>query len=113
MSEGSDPDYRFSLANERTSQAWTRTSLALLGGAVGVARLVPEFGVDWARTTIAALLAVAGLVTDRLAYTHWAGNEWAMRNGRSLPLTPMPALLITVMCLVGVMLLVLVLLAVR
>lgn len=28
--EGRDPDYRFSLANERTFLAWIRTALALL-----------------------------------------------------------------------------------
>lgn len=31
---GTAPDYRFSLANERTFLAWLRTSLALLAGAV-------------------------------------------------------------------------------
>lgn len=29
---GSDPDYRFSLANERTFLAWIRTALGLLAG---------------------------------------------------------------------------------
>ncbi len=32
--EGHEPDYRFSLANERTFLAWVRTALALLAGAV-------------------------------------------------------------------------------
>jgi hypothetical protein len=32
--EGTDPDYRFSLANERTFLAWIRTALAILAGAV-------------------------------------------------------------------------------
>ena len=35
--EGSPPDYRFSLANERTFLAWIRTGLALIGGGLGVA----------------------------------------------------------------------------
>lgn len=39
---GHDPDYRFSLANERTFLAWLRTALALLGGGVALASLVPE-----------------------------------------------------------------------
>lgn len=29
---GKEPDYRFSLANERTFLAWIRTALALLAG---------------------------------------------------------------------------------
>ena len=32
--EGDDPDYRFTLANERTFLAWIRTALALLAGGV-------------------------------------------------------------------------------
>ena len=30
--EGSEPDYRFSLSNERTFLAWIRTALAVLAG---------------------------------------------------------------------------------
>ena len=29
---GRDPDYRFTLANERTFLAWMRTALALIAG---------------------------------------------------------------------------------
>ena len=32
--QGKEPDYRFSLANERTFLAWIRTALALLAGGV-------------------------------------------------------------------------------
>src|ERR1043165_2701247 len=39
--EGQDPDYRFTLANERTFLAWIRTSLALLAAAVALVQLVP------------------------------------------------------------------------
>ena len=35
---GTDPDPRFSLANERTFLAWVRTALALVAGAVAVQR---------------------------------------------------------------------------
>ncbi|MGL5738334.1 MAG: YidH family protein, partial [Plesiomonas shigelloides] len=36
MKIGKDPDYRFSLANERTFLAWIRTALAFLATAVGI-----------------------------------------------------------------------------
>ncbi|ANS31151.1 hypothetical protein WSS_A00165 [Rhodococcus opacus M213] len=34
-----EPDYRFTLANERTFLAWIRTALALLAGGVAVGQL--------------------------------------------------------------------------
>lgn len=39
---GEAPDYRFSLANERTYLAWIRTALALLAGAIAVDQLTPD-----------------------------------------------------------------------
>ena len=41
VAEG-EPDYRFTLANERTFLAWQRTALGLLAAAVAVVQLVPE-----------------------------------------------------------------------
>lgn len=50
-SVGSDPDYRFTLANERTFLAWIRTALAPVAGAVALAGLAPDFGPAVARTS--------------------------------------------------------------
>ncbi|MBU1607433.1 MAG: DUF202 domain-containing protein, partial [Alphaproteobacteria bacterium] len=36
LSGGTEPDPRFTLANERTFLAWIRTSLAVLAGGVAV-----------------------------------------------------------------------------
>jgi putative membrane protein len=98
--EGVDPDYRFTLANERTFLAWIRTSLALLAAAVALVQLVPPFNVPGARTLLGLIVAGDGLLISLLAYRRWAGNERAMRHGHSLPHSPMLALL--AISLVGV-----------
>jgi putative membrane protein len=110
LDEGEDPDYRFTLANERTFLAWIRTSLALLAGAVAVAQILPPFVVPGARTTLAALLAVAGLAVAASAYRRWARNEEAMRHHRSLPHTGAFAVLVVSLSAVALVVLVLVVL---
>ncbi|AMM31584.1 membrane protein [Sinomonas atrocyanea] len=39
--EGEMPDYRFSMANERTFLAWIRTSMAILAGSIAIDQLTP------------------------------------------------------------------------
>ena len=39
---GEAPDYRFSLANERTFLAWIRTALGFLAAGVGLDQLAPR-----------------------------------------------------------------------
>ncbi|HTY72104.1 MAG TPA: DUF202 domain-containing protein [Actinomycetes bacterium] len=107
-SEGSDPDYRFSLANERTFLAWVRTALALLAGAVGIVQLATNLGPDWVRRTVGGVLAATGIVVAGLAYWHWKANERAMRTGAPLPYTPVLALLGVVLTGVAVTVLLLV-----
>jgi putative membrane protein len=111
LDEGEDPDYRFTLANERTFLAWLRTSLALLAGAVAVAQIIPPFTVPGARTGLAALLTLLGLAVAASAYRRWARNEQAMRHRRSLPHTPAFAIFAVALCTVALVILVLVVLA--
>lgn len=90
--EGSTPDYRFSLANERTFLAWIRTALALVAGGIAVDQFLT--GMSWgARTAIAlALLAGGGLCALR-AVNHWVQCERAMRRGEDLPASRFPVVL--------------------
>jgi putative membrane protein len=83
--EGSEPDYRFSLANERTFLAWIRTALALVAGGVlfeqFATRLQPRV---WVLALAVGLVALAALLSA-LAYLRWRDNEIAMRLSRPLP----------------------------
>ncbi len=90
---GETPDYRFSLANERTFLAWIRTALALVAGGLAAAQFLPPLPVAHLREAIAvALLLLGGVVAVR-AVDHWARAERAMRLKRDLPASRFPAVL--------------------
>lgn len=93
-SVGTDPDYRFTLANERTFLAWLRTALALLAGAVALASLVHDFGPRGVRIAITAMLLLMALVLTVGAYVRWERAERALRENRSLPIGVLPRLVI-------------------
>jgi putative membrane protein len=86
-----EPDYRFTLANERTYLAWMRTAIGLLAAGVGVAYL-RGFDVP-GRTGLAAALVVLGMTTGLVAYRHWRVTERAIRAGDPLPRPAMIAVL--------------------
>lgn len=81
---GNNPDYRFSLANERTFLAWIRTALALLAGAI-VLHQVGAQGPQWLMASLSCGLAVLASVLGSMAYFRWRANEIAMRHNRALP----------------------------
>lgn len=85
LDEGENPDYRFSLANERTFLAWVRTTLAFIAGAVAAVQLVPPFRIAGGRTVLGGLLAAMALFTATFAYVRWRDNERAMRASQPLP----------------------------
>lgn len=95
--EGQDPDYRFTLANERTFLAWIRTALALLAGGVALDQFASQLGPPGAVPILAICLALLAAVLCLLAYRRWRQNEQAMRHARALPYTPAIALLAIVL----------------
>lgn len=93
-SVGTDPDYRFTLANERTFLAWIRTALALVAGAVALAGLLPDFGPALVRHGLSAVLVVLAFAVTAGAYLRWDRAERALREGRPLPVGVLPRLLV-------------------
>ncbi|MEU8464383.1 DUF202 domain-containing protein [Streptomyces sp. NPDC029003] len=90
--EGDTPDYRFSLANERTFLAWIRTALALIGGGFAVDQFLPDL--RWGvRVGLALLLLAVGALCALRAVNHWVCCERAMRRGEDLPVSRFPVLL--------------------
>jgi putative membrane protein len=106
---GEEPDYRFTLANERTFLAWIRTALALLAGGVAVIKLVPSFSFAGGRHLLGVPLVVLGLIVSLSAYRHWVVSERAMRLNRPLPASFLPSLLAGVLSIITVAALVLLL----
>ena len=82
--EGEEPDYRFSLANERTFLAWLRTALALI--AAGVAVDVLDLDVPGAVSGgLSVVLLGLGVLSAILAWVRWSDGERAIRLHEPLP----------------------------
>lgn len=87
-----EPDYRFTLANERTFLSWIRTSLALLAGGVAVVHVIPDAGPRPVRLVAGLLLAVLALVLAVTSHRRWRQVDEAMRSGTPLPRPWQPVL---------------------
>lgn len=107
--EEHEPDYRFTLANERTFLAWIRTALALLAGSVVIVQLVPDLGIPEGRQAIAAVLAIVSMAVVAGSAVRWHASQKAMRFDAPLPSTLMPWLLALGVIAVGLIVTLLVL----
>jgi putative membrane protein len=105
---GIEPDYRFSLANERTLLAWVRTALALDAAGLGVVRFAPPLGLPGAREAVGLVLIVLGVVTAWTGYRRWTGVNRAIRTGAPLPTSPVPLVLTAGLAILSLVLTVLV-----
>lgn len=96
---GVDPDYRFTLANERTFLSWIRTSLALVAGGLGSIVVLKDIeGVE----VIGVMVLALAFVTASTAFRRWSLNERAMRLEQPLPASYLPQITAIGVGLIGV-----------
>lgn len=95
-----EPDYRFTLANERTFLAWQRTALGLLAAGLAALHFLPDAGDAALGYGLGGLLGVSATLTAAGGLRRWRRNDAAIRRGEPLPSPRLPAVLATI--LIGV-----------
>ena len=80
-----EPDYRFTLANERTFLAWVRTSLALLAGGIALNASSRSFSSEATRKVVAVTAVGLSLVLAVSSFVRWRQVQRAMRRSEPLP----------------------------
>jgi putative membrane protein len=89
-----EPDVRYTFANERTFLAWTRTALAFMIAGLGIVQLLPPFpGVPWGRHVLGVPLIAVGAVIAVVSYVQWVRSQQALRRGEPLPRSVLPIIL--------------------
>ncbi len=81
---GTEPDARFTLANERTFLAWIGVSLALISVGVALESLALDLH-RGLRLAASLLLISSGWACSLQAWFGWMAVERALRDGRPLP----------------------------
>jgi putative membrane protein len=89
---GTDPDPRFTFANERTFLAWNRTALALVGAGLAAAQLL-DFDAEAVRLLVSLPPIALGGGLAATSYRRWEANERAMRLRQPLPAVGPPRIL--------------------
>jgi putative membrane protein len=90
---GSDPDPRFTFANERTFLAWIRTALALVAAGVATEAFADQIGFQGLRRALAAAVISLGALLAATAFSRWLRAERALRAEDPLPLPALAPLL--------------------
>lgn len=102
LDEGEDPDFRFTLANERTFLAWVRTSIAIMVAGLAVAEFFDSRSEE-TRLAIALPLLVLGAVIAYTAYGAWHTRERAMRLQERIPYSWLPRVLAVCVAAIAVL----------
>ncbi len=96
---GTEPDARFSLANERTALAWVRTGLALVAGGVALTTAATLASLPVLIDIMAMVACVSGGLLAISGLASWRRVERALRLG-----LPLPAPVVLPVLAVGVLL---------
>lgn len=96
-----EPDYRFTLANERTFLAWQRTALGLLAAAVGVVQFMPELAIPGLRHVLGGAIGVLAMLTSGAGLHRWAQVDYAIRRDKPLPRPSTPICLTVALVAIG------------
>ena len=109
---GEAPDYRFSLANERTFLAWIRTALGFLAAGVGLDQLAPGLRhAGDSRTAGAAAVSLCGRPGDLWLSALATQRKTRMRLKEDLPYTHSLMIISLMLMIVAVIVMALVLYA--
>lgn len=106
---GTEPDPRFTLANERTFLAWIRTSLALLASGIAIEAFTSDLFLEPVRQGLAVMLLLLGMLLSGGAAVRWIRVERSMREKAPLPLPLIVPLLAGAGALVAVAVVILIL----
>ncbi|GAC1418067.1 MAG: hypothetical protein NVSMB5_09210 [Candidatus Velthaea sp.] len=93
----SEPDYRFTLANERTFLAYVRTALALDGAGLAVVQFLTKVGSHRGREIFGMVLVLGGLGTLVAGFVRWRSIQAAMRREDPLPTSWIPLALTVIL----------------
>ncbi|WP_087116842.1 YidH family protein [Corynebacterium urinipleomorphum] len=83
--DGEEPDPRFTLANERTFLAWTRTSLAFLAGGIALEAFAMRGLDEGLRQVASMVLIIVGMAIALGSAFRWMRIERSLRHGKPLP----------------------------
>ncbi len=97
-----EPDARFTLANERTFLAWSRTALALVTAGLAIVQLLPPFpSVPWGRRVIGTPLILLGSAVVIISYREWTVKQRALRRGEPISRSRLPWILAVTIAVIG------------
>jgi putative membrane protein len=88
--EGEEPDYRFTLANERTQLAYLRTGMALVAAGVALRELTRHP----LHAIAGGILIITGSLVTVLSYSRWRRIQQRLRHSGPIPAPAIPLLLI-------------------